>query len=219
MHIEQATGPRDHAHPEPQRQTTHTHTGHPLGAARGESHARTHGRTGTTLSTAAANYTHTHTHTHTGRATLSTRQFPVAIYMYAGTSRVQTRCHEYSTRPLRPSRPRPRRRLNSRPVSPLACNGYSYSPFIAKPKAARGLCFRQLGGHFELPRLMRKYDVIRKTGSTYRIATAPQQDRAAAMGYMHKNSAKIGRVVLYTCLYFWKHGSSAAHQRITQPTS
>ena len=123
--------------------------------------------------------------------------------MYAGTSRVQTRCHEYSTRPLRPSRPRPRRRLNSRPVSPLACNGYSYSPFIAKPKAARGLCFRQLGGHVELPRLMRKYDVIRTTGSTYRIATAPQQDRAAATRYMHKNSAKIGRVYMFVFLEIW----------------
>ena len=36
----------------------HTHTGHSLGAARGESHAPTHGRTGTTLATAAANCQH-----------------------------------------------------------------------------------------------------------------------------------------------------------------
>ena len=50
---------------------------------------------------------------------------------------VQTRCHEYSTRPLQPSRPRPwfpKRRPMS--VSPLACNGYSYAPFIANSKTA-----------------------------------------------------------------------------------
>ena len=51
-------------------------------------------------------------------------------------------------------------------MSPLACNGYSYAPFIAKSKAACELCFRQLDGHVELPWLMRKYDVIHKTGST-----------------------------------------------------
>ena len=39
-------------------------------------------------------------------------------------------------------------------------------PFIAKPKAACGLCFHQLGGHVELPWLMRTYDVIHNTGST-----------------------------------------------------
>ena len=39
-----------------------------------------------------------------------------------------------------------------RPVSVilLARNGYSYAPFIAKPKAACGLCFDQLGGHVQL---------------------------------------------------------------------
>ena len=65
------------------------------------------------------------------------------------------------------SRPRPRR-PKSRPVSvsPFARNGYSYAPFVAKSKAARGLCFDQLGGHVELPRLMRKHDVIHKTEST-----------------------------------------------------
>jgi len=42
-------------------------------------------------------------------------------------------------------------------VSPLARNGYSYAPFIAKSKAACGLCFHQL------PWLIRKYDVIHKS--------------------------------------------------------
>jgi len=51
-------------------------------------------------------------------------------------------------------------------VSPLARNWYSYAPFIAVSKAACGLCFDQLSGYVELPRLMRKYDVIHKTGST-----------------------------------------------------
>jgi len=51
-------------------------------------------------------------------------------------------------------------------VSPLARNGYSYAPIKAKSKAACGLCFDQLGGHVELPWLMRKYDVIYKIGST-----------------------------------------------------
>ena len=56
------------------------------------------------------------------------------------------------------------RRPKSRPVSvsPLARNGYSYAPFIVKSKAACGLCFDQLGGHVELPWLMRNYDVIHK---------------------------------------------------------
>ena len=47
-------------------------------------------------------------------------------------------------------------------MGPLALNGYSYALFIAKSKAACGLCFDQLGGHVELPWLMRKYDVIHK---------------------------------------------------------
>ena len=51
-------------------------------------------------------------------------------------------------------------------MSQMARNGYSFAPFIAKSKAACGLCFHQLGGHVELPWLMRKYDVIHKTGST-----------------------------------------------------
>ena len=51
-------------------------------------------------------------------------------------------------------------------VSPLACHEYSYMPFTAKSKAARWLCIHQLGGHTELPRLMCKYDIIHKTGST-----------------------------------------------------
>ena len=37
---------------------------------------------------------------------------------------------------------------------------------ITKSKAACGLCFHQLGGHVELPWLMRKYDVIHEAGST-----------------------------------------------------
>jgi len=62
--------------------------------------------------------------------------------------------------------PRPRRAI-SRPVSvsPLARNGYSCALFIAKSKAECGLCFDQLGGHVELPSLMRKHDVMYKTGS------------------------------------------------------
>ena len=43
---------------------------------------------------------------------------------------------------------------------------YSYVASIAKPKAAWGLCFHQLGDHAELLWLMRKYDLIHKTGST-----------------------------------------------------
>ena len=76
-------------------------------------------------------------------------------------------CHKYSTRPLQPSRPRPRH-PKSTPVSvsPLARNWYSYASFIAKSKAAYWLCFHQLGGHVEPPWLMCKYDVIHKSGST-----------------------------------------------------
>jgi len=49
----------------------------------------------------------------------------------------------------------------------MAHNKYSYAPFIAKSKAACGL-----------PWIMRKYDVIQ---------TLPEEDRATAMGNMHKN--------------------------------
>ena len=61
------------------------------------------------------------------------------------------------------------------------------APFIATSKAAYGLCLDQLGGHVELPWLMRKYDVIHKTGSTQRIATPSEEDRATAIGDMHTN--------------------------------
>jgi len=81
-----------------------------------------------------------------------------SYFMHTSISRKDIMCY---------SRPRPRR-PKSRPVSvsPFARNGYSCAPFVAKSKAARGLCFDQLGGHVELPWLMRKHDVIHKTGST-----------------------------------------------------
>jgi len=97
-----------------------------------------------------------------GNTVIATRHFRA---LYTQGHYVQTQCHEYLTRPLRPGRTRPRR-PKSRPVSvsPLARNEYTYAPFIAKSKAACGLCFHHLGGHVELLRLMRKYDVIHKTG-------------------------------------------------------
>jgi len=98
---------------------------------------------------------------------VATPSLPHVIFvsLYTQGHYVQTQCHEYLTRPLRPGRTRPRR-PKSRPVSvsPLARNEYTYAPFIAKSKAACGLCFHHLGGHVELLRLMRKYDVIHKTG-------------------------------------------------------
>ena len=83
---------------------------------------------------------------------------------------MQTWCHEYSTRPLQPSRSRPQR-PKSRPVSvsPLAYNAYSYAPFIAKSKAACGLCFNQLGGHIEPPWLVCKYEKKVRKGNLYSI--------------------------------------------------
>jgi len=112
------------------------------------------------------------TSTHPNKAVVDRRLRPRWSYLkHTSYSRRYIRrdimCHEYSTRPLRPSRPRPRR-PKSRPVSvsPLARNGYSYAPFTAKSKAACGLCFHQLGGNLELPWLMRKHDVIHETGST-----------------------------------------------------
>ena len=41
-----------------------------------------------------------------------------------------------------------------------------------------------------------KHDVIQKTGSTHRITTSPDEDRATATGNMHKNLVKIGHVAL-----------------------
>jgi len=51
------------------------------------------------------------------------------------------------------------------------------------------------GGDVEQPWLMSKYDVIHKTGSTQRITTPPEEDRATAIGNMHKKLVKIGREV------------------------
>jgi len=40
-----------------------------------------------------------------------------------------------------------------------------------------------------------KHDVIHKTGSTWRIATPSEENRATATGNMHKKLAKFGRTV------------------------
>ena len=48
--------------------------------------------------------------------------------------------------------------------------------------------------------IMCKYDVIDKTGSTQRITT-PAEDRATAIGNMHKIFVKIGRAVAEICLW------------------
>ena len=45
----------------------------------------------------------------------------------------------------------------------------------------------QLGGDVEQPWLVCRYDVIHKTGSRQHITTPLQEDRATAMGNMHKN--------------------------------
>ena len=83
-------------------------------------------------------------------------------------------------------------RAKSRPVSvsPLAHNGYSYTPFIAKSKAACGLCFHQLGDHVELPWLMCKYDVIHKNRKYVVYCNAARGGPAMAVGNMHKKFGK-----------------------------
>ena len=53
----------------------------------------------------------------------------------------------------------------------------------------------QLGGDVEQPWLISKYDVIHKTGSTLLITTPQEEDRATAIGNMHINLLKTGRVV------------------------
>ena len=44
----------------------------------------------------------------------------------------------------------------------------------------------QLCGEVKQPWLMSKYDVIHKSGSTLHITTLPEEDRATAIGNMHK---------------------------------
>jgi len=44
-----------------------------------------------------------------------------------------------------------------------------------------------------------KRDVIHKTGSTWRIATPPEEDRATATSIMHKSMVKFGRAVFELC--------------------
>ena len=48
-------------------------------------------------------------------------------------------------------------------------------------------CASKLGGDVEQPWLTSKYDVIHKTGSTQRITTPPEEDRATAIGHIHRS--------------------------------
>ena len=80
------------------------------------------------------------------------------------------------------------KRPKSSPVRPLACNRYCSAQLIAKPKAACAARL-QLGGDVEQPWLISKHDVIHKTGSTQHITPPPEEDRATALGNVHK---KIG---------------------------
>jgi len=72
-------------------------------------------------------------------------------------------------------------------VRPLACNWY----YCAVYSQAQGcVCTAlQLGGDVKQPWLMSKYVIIHKTGSTQRITTPPEQDRATAT----YNTQKIGQ--------------------------
>ena len=113
--------------------------------------------------------------------------------MYGVWSSGSKTCHTYSTHLLR-SRPRP---LRPKSIGPWVWSGgpqraFLYAPFrpTAKFKAACGLCFNQLDGHVELPWLVRKYDVIHKNGSTWHIATPPEQVRATAIDNMHEKFGK-----------------------------
>ena len=102
-------------------------------------------------------------------------------------------------------------------VSQLACNEYSYMPFIAKSKAACGLCFHQLGGHVELPWLMCKYDVIHKTGSTQCIATPPEEDRAKTIGNTHKKFGKDQTCCISSDELMDRHTHTHRHGRHNAP--
>ena len=66
------------------------------------------------------------------------------------------------------------KRPKSSPVRPFVYNRYYCAQFIAKPKAACALRF-SWAATFEQPWLMSKYDVIHKTGSTWRITTLPEE--------------------------------------------
>ena len=56
----------------------------------------------------------------------------------------------------------------ARNVGPYKCESIDAQRAFLRAvyKATCGLCFDQLGGHVELPWLMRKYGVIHKAGST-----------------------------------------------------
>jgi len=47
------------------------------------------------------------------------------------------------------------------------------------------------------PAIVCKHDVVQKTGNTRCIATLPKKDRAMAIGDMHENVVKIGRMDVY----------------------
>ena len=61
-------------------------------------------------------------------------------------------------------------------------NWYYCAQLIAKPKAAGALHALQ-----SWAATSSKYDIIHKTGSTQRITTPPEEDRATAIGHMHRS--------------------------------
>jgi len=79
----------------------------------------------------------------------------------------------------------------------LRPNHLGHWPWLAAQSgrltAPTGICAVQMP-------IMCKYDVIDKTGSTQRITT-PAEDRATAIGNMHKIFVKIGRAVAEICLW------------------
>ena len=62
-------------------------------------------------------------------------------------------------------------------MRPLACNWYYCAQFVAKPRAACALL-----GDVEKPRLM----TLSVKPEVHNITTPPEEDRATAIGNMHK---------------------------------
>ena len=83
---------------------------------------------------------------------------------------------------------------------------------------AQGCVFTalQLGGDVEQPWLTNKYDVIHKTGSTQRITTPPEENRATAVRNTHKQfgedrTCSYEDIIAENCFRTWNVRRAARH--------
>jgi len=115
--------------------------------------------------------------------------------------------------------PRPGRRILGRPSKtacrssePVGCSG----PCRSRPRRCRHITPCLI---LPIGPVVRKYDVIHKTGSTQRIATASQEDRVTATGKTQKNGEvrQRGFRVVRADRQTDRHKNRHTHHKTSQP--